>query len=445
MAFTIIVRYSLTHNTLPSPQASLLFSSSTCAPSPPPVVSQWLAAAAERAGTRTISPAQRDKEDTAEIVTLPGVVTFQPGTAVGRIFARRSVVIDVTPGLTMDFVVGVIHHNADLHAVVARFNNTDIDKVRSRLEPYVPKGKRDKSHTSYYIGEGEAGSLLFASGKPSPSEMQQRAHCKTPLVYQERVLASTHSKSYPVQLLPTLGAISFQDPVEGLTAPAHASGTVVSIPLQGSLPWVGEGDPVVPGQPAAQFVRNTNPSKLDEYGYCFFDQWIPLDMLGKVEAEVDNTPIGEWDPIFQQYPGAHREDDTGDRRILNALRAKKDHIPRYSDVPHHELPSTLALAHFILSVINKSLDDTHELYNAAYVAVTGRERQNLHRDMHKIGPDRRALTVFDAENYDLNANDGTDTIMLPASRGGPPQPWKPVPVELIRGSFFVMYSDLMFH
>ena len=181
VAFAIIVRYSFTRNTLPSPQDSLPCYSSTCPPSPP-VVSRWLSAAAERAGTQTISPAQGDEEDTAEIVTLPTVVTFQPGTNVRRIFAKRSVVTDVTPGLISDFVVGVFHHDADLRAVVVRFNNTDIDKVRSRLEPYVPKGKGDKYHTSYYIGEGEGGSLLFASGKPSPSEMQQRAYCKTPLV-----------------------------------------------------------------------------------------------------------------------------------------------------------------------------------------------------------------------------------------------------------------------
>ena len=122
-------------------------------PAVPPVVSRWLSAAAERAGTWTISLAQGDKEDTAAIVTLPTVVTFQSGTAVGRIFARRSVVTDVTPGLISDFVVGVFHHNADLLAVVMRFNNKDIDKVRSGLAPYVPKGKGEQSHTSYYIGE----------------------------------------------------------------------------------------------------------------------------------------------------------------------------------------------------------------------------------------------------------------------------------------------------
>ena len=200
---------------------------------------------------------------------------------------------------------------------------------------------------------------------------------------------------------------------------------------------------MVPRQPPAQLVTNTNPSKLNEYEYCFFDQSIPLDILEKPEAEVDKIPISEWDPIFQQYPGVQCEDDTVDRRIPNAVLAKKDHIPQYSDVTHHEPPATLAVAQFILSVITKSLDDTHELYNAAHVAITGRERQNLHRDMHKIGPGWRALTVFYAENYDLNANDGIDTIMLPASRGGLPRSWEPLPVELIRGSFFVMYSDLI--
>ena len=106
--------------------------------------------------------------------------------------------------------------------------------------------------------------------------MQQCANYKTRLVYQERVLSSTQSKWYPVQSLAIWGPISFQDP----------SGTVVSIPLQWLLPWVGDGDPVVPGQLAAQFVRNTNPSQLDEYGYCIFDQSIPLVMLEKVAAEV---------------------------------------------------------------------------------------------------------------------------------------------------------------
>ena len=145
----------------------------------PPPSFRGGSAAAERAGTPTILPAQADKEDTAEIVTLPTVVTFQLGTFVGRIFARRSMVTYVTPTLISDFVVGVFHHNTELRVVVVRFHNTDIDKVRSGLEPYVPKGKGDKSHMSYYIGEGEGGSLQFASGKPSPSETQQRAYCQT--------------------------------------------------------------------------------------------------------------------------------------------------------------------------------------------------------------------------------------------------------------------------
>ena len=67
----------------------------------------------------------------------------------------------------------------------------------------------------------------------------------------------------------------------------------------------------------------------------------------------------------------------------------------------------------------------------------------MHRDMHKILVGLRALTVFYAENYDLDANDGTDTIILPGSRAGLPQPWDPVPIDLHRGNFFVLFSDLI--
>ena len=104
----------------------------------PPIVLRRLSAAAEQTGTRTTSPAQGDKEDTAEIVTLPTVVTFQPGTIVGRIFARRSLVTHVTPGLISEFVVSVFHHNADLRAEVVHFNNTDVEEVHSGLKSHVP-------------------------------------------------------------------------------------------------------------------------------------------------------------------------------------------------------------------------------------------------------------------------------------------------------------------
>ena len=61
----------------------------------PPAIARWLVSATECAGTRTISPGHGDKEDTAEIVTLPIRVTFQPGTTAGGIFAKRSVFMDL--------------------------------------------------------------------------------------------------------------------------------------------------------------------------------------------------------------------------------------------------------------------------------------------------------------------------------------------------------------
>ena len=217
----------------------------------------------------------------------------------------------------------------------------------------------------------------------------------------------------------------------------------MSIPLQCPLPWLGDGDPVVIGQPAARFVCNTDPCELDEYGYRFFDKAIPLEMLDRVVAEVDTFPMDQWDPIFQQYPDVHRGHDAGDRRILSArLPATRGNI-QYSDITYHDLPTTTDLSNFILEIVNKALDCKHVLYNSAHVATQGHERQSVHRNMHKILGGLCALTVFYAENYDLNANDGTDTIVLPGSRAGLPHPWDPVPIDLRRWNFFVLYSDLI--
>ena len=80
-------------------------------PSCLPTIGHWLASATERAGTCTIFPGQGDKEDTAEIVTLPTRVTFQPGTTAGRIFAKRLVLMDLQPGMVSDFLLSVLLAN----------------------------------------------------------------------------------------------------------------------------------------------------------------------------------------------------------------------------------------------------------------------------------------------------------------------------------------------
>ena len=77
----------------------------------------------------------------------------------------------------------------------------------------------------------------------------------------------------------------------------------MSINLQCPVPWLCNGDPVVLGQPAESFVRNTHPSKLDEYADSIFDKAIPLELFDRVVAEVDTFPMDQWDPILAQYPG----------------------------------------------------------------------------------------------------------------------------------------------
>ena len=180
----------------------------------PPTISHWLASATERAGTCTISPVWGDKEDTAEIATLPTCVTFQPGTTAGRIFTKRPVLMDLQPGSVSDFLLSVFHTNPTLKTVVLRLNKFEIQKVRAWVDPYVPKGNHNKSDIGYYLDQGD--------GEPLPSETQARGFTKAQLVFPERVLPANHKKLYPLRPLPTWSPITFQDSVEGVTTPAHA-------------------------------------------------------------------------------------------------------------------------------------------------------------------------------------------------------------------------------
>ena len=101
--------------------------------------------------------------------------------------------------------------------------------------------------------------------------------------------------------------------------------TVVSIPLQCPVRWLGDGDTVVIGQHAARFERNTDPSKLDEYGFCTLNKAIPLEMLDRVVAEVDTFPMDQWDPIFQHYSVVHRGPNPSDQRISGHMKGDDRH------------------------------------------------------------------------------------------------------------------------
>ena len=127
-------------------------------------------------------------------------------------------------------------------------------------------------------------------------------------------------------------------------------------------------------------------------------------------------PLDEWDPIFEKYPT-----DIS-----------------YSEITYQNLLVAMELSNIILSVIHKVFDDKNVLYNSTHVVAQGHECQSVHRDMHKIPVGHRALTVIHVENYDLDVNDGTNTIILPGSRAGLPQPWDPVPTDLCCRFVFVM-------
>ena len=106
-----------------------------------PTIRPWRASATQRTGTRTIYPGQGDKEDTAEIVTLPPRVMCQPGTTAGCIFAKLSVLMNLEPRIVSD---SVFHTNPTLKTAVLRWKNADMEKPRASAHPYLQKGKHDK-------------------------------------------------------------------------------------------------------------------------------------------------------------------------------------------------------------------------------------------------------------------------------------------------------------
>ena len=87
--------------------------------------------------------------------------------------------------------------------------------VRAGVDPYVPKGKHNNSDTGDYVGQGDGETLLFASGKPSPSETQACGFTEAQLVFWEHVLPAKPKKLYPVQSPPTWSPIAFIPPLRG--------------------------------------------------------------------------------------------------------------------------------------------------------------------------------------------------------------------------------------
>ena len=69
----------------------------------------------------------------------------------------------------------------------------------------------------YWIGEDADDCLVFASTKPSPSEMTHRAFGSAPIGLKERVLPVSKMDTFPVRILATNLGLAFTDPVEGTT------------------------------------------------------------------------------------------------------------------------------------------------------------------------------------------------------------------------------------
>ena len=260
---------------------------------------------------------------------LPTRVKFNPGATLGRIEAPWSVLGEMEPGLVSDLVHTTFMLNPTLRAVFIHLNSADVTSFLAGILPHVPnpneraKGKeptgRARKDVVYWIGEDAEDCVVFASTKPSPSEMTRGAFGSSPIGHKERVLPASKMDTFLVRSLATNSGLPFADPVEGITIPSHMAGKIVALPRQCPLPWVGVGDQPMVAVLRSDFTFNADPSKLDDTAHLLWKGVVPTEMLHKVVEALETRPCDTWDRVFNDFPGVHRGPDSGNKRMF-ALR-----------------------------------------------------------------------------------------------------------------------------
>ena len=239
-------------------------------------------------------------EDTIRINGLLRRGKFNPVTTLGRIEAPWSVLGETEPGLLTDLVHTTLLLNPTLRAVLIHLSSADVTSLLAGILPHVPnpkdkaKGKeptgRAQEDVVYCIGEDADNCVVFASTKPSFSEMTRRAFGSAPIGQKEGVLAASKMDPFPVRSLATNSGLAFADPVEGITTPSHMAEKIVALPGQCPLPWVGVQDPPTVRVLCSQFTFSEDPSKLDGMAHLLWKGVVPMERLDKVVEPLETRP-----------------------------------------------------------------------------------------------------------------------------------------------------------
>ena len=201
--------------------------------------------------------------------------------------------------------------NPKIRAVLIHLNSADVSSLLAGILPHVPKPK-DKAKGKepgggaqedvvYWIGEDADDCVVFASTKPSPSQMTRHAFGSAPIGHKESVLPASKMDTLPVRSLATDCSLAFADRVEGITTTSHMAGKIVALPRQCPLPWVGKGEPPTVGVSASVFTFNEDSSKLDATAHLLWKGVVPMEMLDKVVDALETRPCDTWDAVFNDF------------------------------------------------------------------------------------------------------------------------------------------------
>ena len=236
-------------------------------------------------------------EETILIDGLPTRVKFILGTRLGRIEAPRSALGEMERGLVSDLVHTTFMLNPTLRVALIHLNSADVTSLLAGILPHVPKLKdkakgkeptgRAQEDVVYWLGEDADDCVVFASTKPSPSEMTRCASGSAPIGHKERVLPASKTDTFPVRSLATNSGLASADPLEGITTPSHMMGKIVALPRECPLTWVGVGDPPMVGVLRSDFTFKDDPSKLDGTAHLLWEGVLPTEMLDKVVEALE--------------------------------------------------------------------------------------------------------------------------------------------------------------
>ena len=392
---------------------------------------------------------------TLHLPHIDSPVALHPTTQVARIFpsSPTTTLVDPTkPGGLTNLLHRVFVKNPNLHAITLTLSPTDHTALVAALSPHhkTTGGKR----VAHYLGvpQNAPSAIAFAIGKPKPHSTSH-TWSSTPTHHNVRALEVADPEArLPVCSLPTRAGVEWLGETWGSTTPIFEVGAqVVAYPLQPTPLFIGAADPTITVPPFS--TSNTHGERwvaeehwVDEF---FCDQAQGLDgtppgpgLHEALRREWEAITVTEMSPIFDEgFPAPGQRYDGGSRLIMYAARGagvRGPPIPKHLRV--RKLPVAVHVGRCCAARMREVTGLPIELVDATYITALGGV-QHLHRQMPRhLVPEGEycAVAMIPVSHPPAAQGPGQQSVWVPGSSRGFPEPWEEVPVDVPLGGMFLL-------